>query len=128
MAEKLKVTIENNGSTTAVQGDVFLGFTMESGDDRLKVNSMLIGAGNKMHIFGAAAEGLVELVDKCADSSFERGMLHMYILESIKRAVLGDDDDDDGDEDEDEEDTADEIYETSSPKPGAKKFYRGRRV
>lgn len=124
----VKINIDNDGSTTAVQGDTFLGFAMTSGDDRMEVSSMLVGSGNKMRIFGAAAEGLVELVDKCADSSFERGVLHMYILESIKRAVLGDDDDDSGDEEEEEEDTADEVYETSSPKQGAKKFHRGRRV
>ena len=127
MAEKLKVTIENDGVTTAVQGDAFLGFAMTSGDDRLEVNSMLLGSGNKMRIFGAAATGIIELVDKCADSNFERDVLHMHILEAFKRAVLGDDDDD-TDEDEEAEDIADEIYETSSPKPGAKKFHRGRRV
>lgn len=125
----VKLTIENDGNTTTVQGDTLLGFAMTSGDDRIEVSSMLVGSGNKMRIFGAAAEGLVELVDKCADSNFEKGMLHMYILESIKRAVLGDDDDDDSeDEDKETEDTADEVYETSSPKPGAKKFHRGRRV
>lgn len=126
----VKLTIENDGNTTTVQGDTLLGFAMTSGDDRIEVSSMLVGSGNKMRIFGAAAEGLVELVDKCADSNFEKGVLHMYILESIKRAVLGDDDDDDDSEDEDEEEegTADEVYETSSPKPGAKKFHRGRRV
>ena len=125
----VKINIDNDGNATAVQGDTFLGFTMESGDDRLKVNSMLIGAGNKMHTFGAAAEGLVELVDKCADSSFEKGVLHMYILERLKRAMLGDDDDDDDtDEDEEEEDIPDEIYKAKTPVKGTKKFHRGSRV
>ncbi len=124
----VKLKIENNdGVITAVQGDTFLGFAMRSGEEAMEVESMLLGSGNKMRIFGAAARGIVELVDKCADSDLERGMLHMYIIEAFKRAVIGGDDSDE-DEEEEEEDTADEVYETAAPKPGAKKFYRGRRV
>lgn len=127
----VKVTIEDINETSVAEGEIALCFTMTDTDDGrgTKCLTSFMGNGNVAKVATTVMKAIVQVVNNNTESGFERGIIHMLMLKSLKDALTGDDDDDDSeDEEEDEEDTADEVYETSSPKQGAKKFYRGRRV
>ena len=125
----VKVTIEDRNETSVHEGEIVLCFVMTDTDDGRGTECMtsFMGNGNVAKVATTVMKAMVQIVDNNTEGGFERGLIHMLMLKSLKDA-LTDDDDDSEDEEEDEEDTADEIYETSSPKPGAKKFHRGRRV
>ena len=125
----VKVTIEDINETAVSEGEITPCFTMTDSDDGRGTECMtnFMGNGNVAKVVTTVMKAMVQVVNNNTEGGFERGIIHMLMLKSLKDA-LTDDDDDDTDEDDEAEDTADEVYETSSPKPGAKKFHRGRRV
>lgn len=125
---EVKLTIENGSETSVSEGEIALCFVMTDTDDGrgTKCLTSFMGNGNVAKVATTVMKAIVQVVNNNTESGFERGIIHMLMLKSLKDALS--DDDDSEDEEEDEEDTADEVYETSSPKQGTKKFYRGRRV
>lgn len=99
MAE-VKVTIENRNETSVHEGEIALCFVMTDTDDGRGTECLtsFMGNGNVFKVATTVIKAMVQVVDNNTEGGFERGIIHMLMLKSLKDALTDDDDDDSEDE------------------------------